>query len=634
MHADPDVSPVDGGPSPVESLIDAALAEARRYRRDDLVARLSDQGRRLASPTCSVLVVGEFNKGKSSLVNALLNARVCATDADIATAVPTFVRYGERLAAYGRTAEVGGGNGDQPQPLELTDLEQLVTRTDRDRQATTLAAVDVSLPRQLLRDGLVLVDTPGVGGGLSSAHATATLRALASADAVVFVTDASQELTAPELALLRRAKELCPQLVGALTKTDFYPEWRRILDIDRAHLRRAQLDVTLLPLSAPLRQHALRTGDRDMNIESGYPRLTAELRATLELAAAGAGAAAAAAAHSAVNQLVTQLATEHAELTDPESHRTRLAKLTEAKQRADKLRGSGSGWQQALSDRIADLASTVDLDIGVRMRSLRKLAADKLAGADPTKVWLELEPWLYQQTNEALADHFRLIRDQADAVADAVAQQFGEAAWQPRDSADPSADPSADFSADFDAVAAGGVTGWAAELTFASRTSRLELGIAAARGGSVGVVLTHAVGLIIGLSMPVTLPITVLLAGVLARKTWKTAKQAQLRGLRAEADRAIATYLEEVELRARKDSRDAVRKVQQYLRDLFSGHAAELHTAAVRNLEVLIRTERDDEQTRRDRLQHNTAELARMRALADRAHALLGQLLAGDGRSR
>src|SRR5262249_38402496 len=159
--------------------------------------------------------------------------------------------YGRAADDEGRNGSAGR-NGGQPQPIELTDFEQLVTRTDRDRQATTLSAVDVSLPRQLLRDGLVLVDTPGVGGGLSSAQAAATLRALASADAVVFVTDASQELSAPELALLRQAKDLCPQLVCALTKTDFYPEWRRILDINRAHLRRAQLDVTLLPLSAPL----------------------------------------------------------------------------------------------------------------------------------------------------------------------------------------------------------------------------------------------------------------------------------------------------------------------------------------------------------------------------------------------
>ena len=39
-----------------------------------------------------MLIVGEFKQGKSSLVNALLNATVCPVDDDIATAVPTSVR--------------------------------------------------------------------------------------------------------------------------------------------------------------------------------------------------------------------------------------------------------------------------------------------------------------------------------------------------------------------------------------------------------------------------------------------------------------------------------------------------------------------------------------------------------------
>ena len=77
----------------------AALEQARRRGRDDLVERLHAERDRLDRPECTVLVVGEFNKGKSSLVNALLNARVCATDADVATAVPTLVRYAAEFGA-------------------------------------------------------------------------------------------------------------------------------------------------------------------------------------------------------------------------------------------------------------------------------------------------------------------------------------------------------------------------------------------------------------------------------------------------------------------------------------------------------------------------------------------------------
>src|SRR4029453_91765 len=62
---------------------------------DDLSARLNMAKRRVDDPAFRVLVVGEFKKGKSSLVNALLNAPICPVDDDVATARPIEIRYGE-----------------------------------------------------------------------------------------------------------------------------------------------------------------------------------------------------------------------------------------------------------------------------------------------------------------------------------------------------------------------------------------------------------------------------------------------------------------------------------------------------------------------------------------------------------
>src|SRR5206468_5471721 len=90
-----------------------------------------------------------------------------------------------------------------------------------------LVGVDVRVPRDTLTGGMVLVDTVGIGG-IGSVHATATLAALATADGVVFVTDAEGELTRPELDFLRQAREVCDAVVCVLTKTDFYPGWRGV----------------------------------------------------------------------------------------------------------------------------------------------------------------------------------------------------------------------------------------------------------------------------------------------------------------------------------------------------------------------------------------------------------------------
>jgi Mg2+ and Co2+ transporter CorA len=258
------------------------------------------------------------------------------------------------------------------------------------------------------------------------------------------------------------------------------------------------------------------------------------------------------------------------------------------------------------------------------MRTVRKAAVDRLATADPTREWVELEPWLYEQTNTVLAEHLRLLRDQADEVADEVARRFGEDAWRLRADTDIARATTRETSA-------AGDVGLAALA--ASRASRVELGIAALRGGSTGAVLTHSAGLLLGTAfaglavVPVLLPIAAVVAGILARTTWRTARVAQLRQLRAEAERAIAMYLEEVESRARRDTRDSVRRVHQHLRDVFSAHAQELQSSMQRNLEALAQDVRGDERGRQERLRAVDADLVRLRSLAADAEKLVDELL-------
>ena len=72
--------------------------------------------------------------------------------------------------------------------------------------------VEIGVPRPLLADGLVLVDTPGVGG-LGSVHGAITSAALPMADGVLFVSDASQEFSEPEMTFLKQARVDVPERV-------------------------------------------------------------------------------------------------------------------------------------------------------------------------------------------------------------------------------------------------------------------------------------------------------------------------------------------------------------------------------------------------------------------------------------
>jgi septin family protein len=601
-------------------LLDRAIAEARRLDRPDLVDRLGHERERVLRPVCQLLVIGEFKKGKSALINALINARVCPVDADVATAVPTTVRYGSQLAATLVTHGTGpGGETVQArEPIPRSSIRSLVVdRAGRQEPSQPAQSVEIEVPRELLRQGLVLFDTPGVGGGLAAAHAAATLRALSLADALVFVSDASQEYTAPELEFLRQAAAMCPEVVCVLTKIDFYPEWRRILELDRGHLLRAGLDYELLPLSAPLRHHALRTRDRALDRESGFPALSAYLRShVLARKEALVTRSATAAVRSSLEQMVSRVAAVQATLADP----ALLERLEDAQQRAERLRGAASGWQQTLNDRFADMISNVDMDLAVRLRAIRQGAVARIEGGDPAKLWGELQGWLHERTNEELAAHYRQIQDQADAVAQEVARHFDAAA---------------------DGLALGLEVGGPeaahdsppAEFRF-ERLSRMELGMLAMRGTSSSVTIAGMVGTFMAFAAPVLLPAAAVLAFTVTRTTLRQAREAHLRANRAAATRAVHTYLEETELVARKSSRDMLRRVNRRLRDFFAARVEELHTTANQNLEAAAGAIKADRESRKERLEQLGADLRRLQQLIEATNAALRAATAGDGATR
>ena len=262
-------APTEGAVPDIIAAIDAGRDLAAARGRTDLDAHLGQTRQRLAAKPVTVVVVGEFKRGKSTLVNALLQHAVCPVDADVVTAVPTTVRYADqpRVLSYVRTED--GGRTDEVEE-SLADLHALVTEEADPADPERLRTVEIGLPHRMLRSGLCLVDTPGVGG-LDSAHGFLTLGALGMAEGTLFVTDAAQELTAPELEFLKTAVERCPLTALVVTKTDLYPQWRRIVELDRGHLARAGLDLPVLPVSSFLRLRAAK--DPSLNDESGYADL-------------------------------------------------------------------------------------------------------------------------------------------------------------------------------------------------------------------------------------------------------------------------------------------------------------------------------------------------------------------------
>lgn len=163
----------------------------------------------------STLICGEFKRGKSSFINAFLGEDVCPTDAGIATSVVSIIKYGA-------TRKVSRIFGDvknlQTEIIPFEDIEKYAKGSALEVDNTIILVIE--LPSSKLQDGLVLMDTPGVGG-LDPRHLFLTLYVMPKADVTFFVVDAGEPLSSTELDFFKdKILKYSPSAKIILNKSD------------------------------------------------------------------------------------------------------------------------------------------------------------------------------------------------------------------------------------------------------------------------------------------------------------------------------------------------------------------------------------------------------------------------------
>jgi hypothetical protein len=604
-------------PLPVKA-VDLALTSIARYERPDLDARLRQARARLLDDKVRVLVVGEFKQGKSLLVNSLVSAPVCPVFDDIATAVSTVVRYAPEPALTLVRTDVSGDGPPvehrHPQPPvllhELSDaVARHVTEQRNPDNRDGLAFVEVGIPRHILQAGLEVVDTPGVGG-LNSVHGAATMSALPTADAVLLVSDASQEYTAPELEFLRQAVRLCPNVACVLTKTDLYPEWRRIAELDRRHLTAAGIDAELFGVSSTVRWQAVLSGDDALNAESGYPELEQFLANRV------LGQADLLARRSTVHdilavtgQLCDGLRAEEAARRNPEQAQQLIGDLTRAQGQAAALKERSARWQHTLNDGVADLNADIEHDLRDRMREITRLAEEEIdEGGDPTKTWEQLSAWVQQQVASAASTNFVWATERARWLAQQVATHFAE----DREAALPALRTEA-------SAALGSVR----ELKLRENEPwRLaQKALIGLRGSYMGLLMFGLLGTMVGLTLinPFSIGAGLLLGG----KTISDERRRIITRRQGEAKMSVRRYIDDVTFQVGKDSRDMLRGVQRDLRDHFTELAEQLNRSLKDSLSTAERSVRSSQGDQQRRLVEIPQELAALEKLQERVRTLL-----------
>ncbi|MFF4835972.1 dynamin family protein [Streptomyces sp. NPDC001315] len=400
--------------APEDVLVSPELAEAVRA-----------EAARVRAGAAVLVVVGEKKRGKSSLINALVGRPgLLPVEVDVATGVHLVVRHAEEPQA---TAFLEGDPRGHPIPVASIGEYAALDPVTQEPYRRDVRHVEVGIPSPLLASGLVLVDTPGVGG-LVSGHARITMATLARADALVFVVNGQSELTASELRFLEQATERIAEVVFVLTQTDKYGRWEEVLERNRRLLAehapryvsapwfavssRAKEDVDLAA--------AAGAGDDALAAQrlrlSGFPTLQDAL--TERIAARAAELRLANCLHAVTSAVAPLAAAQERRLR---SLKQDPALEDEVRRRRDALRalqGEDAAWRRTLTRSSRELERRLRLGFQRNVNDLRQLAEEKMATAPPAvlatelprdleagveAIWLDLDTATRQGTAELAA---------------------------------------------------------------------------------------------------------------------------------------------------------------------------------------------------------------------------------------
>lgn len=598
-------------------LVEHGLQLAQTADRADLRKRLEQAAGRLRDPSVRVIVVGEFKQGKSKLINALVNAPVCPVDDDIATSVPTVVRHGEPASAailVPKADSDGGEEGSvERQPIPLEDIAAYVSEQGNPGNSKKLVAAEVYLPRKILTGGLTVIDSPGVGG-MGSSHTLTTLTALPTADAMLLVSDASQEYTEPELRFLRQAMRITPSVVGVLSKTDLYPEWRRVADMDRSRLDAVAPDIPLFPVSSDLRLEASRLQDAELNGESGFPALVRHLRneivgksERLQRRHVSQDLL------SVTENLRLSLQSELDALENPAGTPRMIAGLELAKTEADDLRKRSARWQITLSDGISDLIADMEYDLRDRLRRIQREAEAAIDQGDPGPTWNEFSKWLEECSAAAISDTFVWTSERAHWLASQVAEHFAAdevriPALRVSDTGD-ALDPVEEMPA-----------------LDPGRINPMQKVLIGMRGSYGGVLMF---GLLTGIfGMALINPLSVGAGLLLGRKAYREDREARLKRRQGEAKALVRRQIDDVTFQVGKQLKDRLRLVQRSIRDHFTEIAEEHHRSLSDSVAVAQKAATTFTLQKDVRIRDIKAELKKVDALHAAAAAVAAEVAA------
>lgn len=244
--------------------------------------KIADIGERLRGERVHLAVLGQFKRGKSSFLNALLRAQVLPTSVIPLTSVPTYLRHSGNRSVKIRFE---GGREESFQSDSVDELREFlsgfVSEEKNPENKLHVEGVELFFDSPILERGVVLIDTPGIGS--THLHNTeATLNFLPLCDAALFLLSADPPITETEINFLKEVMTRVSKVFFILNKIDYLSpsEQQEVIEFISDVLRQKVLaggEVEFYPLSAKYVLESIKKNDsallKKSNIQNFEERL-------------------------------------------------------------------------------------------------------------------------------------------------------------------------------------------------------------------------------------------------------------------------------------------------------------------------------------------------------------------------
>ena len=226
---------------------------------------------KLAEDRFILAVLGQFKRGKSSLMNAIIGRQLLPVGVLPLTSVITTLKYGpnEKLLIKRKRSSF-------TETHPVSELSVYVTETGNPGNSMGIETAHVELPVLFLRRGLEFVDTPGIGSAITE-NTEQTYVFLPKCDAAIFVTATDTPLTSLELAFLNEIREYTRKIFFIVNKIDLVTdvECDEIIDfvVNNIKKQTGQEEIKLFPVSSRMGLEARLSGDGILYEKSGIKEL-------------------------------------------------------------------------------------------------------------------------------------------------------------------------------------------------------------------------------------------------------------------------------------------------------------------------------------------------------------------------